>query len=383
MMLSIRPKQLHDENVIGYIYRLSLANGFQNLYQWLPRSIATSLSHGHLSATNSKYIQNLTGCQLNTQTRLYKGNLSPLFAVPIFSQPRICPKCIEEYGYYKQSWQYLEVLICSKHQCLLLGTCHCCDKQLEWGERLITGYCTNPDCGKRLQVRNIPLTLVNLTFEQALDCLLAHYFLLNPGIALIKRDKVIKPHHFNRNLRAGLELLKNLPSKPSRFDELTNIIQSNCGYPDSIRLFPINLFVRNLYDKNWPIVHKLKGIATTRVEEGNNLNSMVMFSKHVAELLGVNLTELKRITDVVLPELAYKKKLSAIYPLDIKSFIQPLIDNRQSIVDFEVFNSAKQKRNQARSLYQGIYFGKLKFNYHPKDSLQNSIMLSCYQVKHD
>lgn len=75
---------------------------------------------------------------------------SKFLAASIYQYLRFCPKCIEQWGYYRLTWRFSSIKYCLEHCCHLLDRCGYCDQAIPLLPSPITfGQC--PHCQKELQ----------------------------------------------------------------------------------------------------------------------------------------------------------------------------------------------------------------------------------------
>lgn len=149
-MLSVIPKQIDDESLIGYILRLTARNGFQLPLDWideaqLKASINDTLSVKQVSALNEFFPL------IHSLKCLSPRRHSALFQNYHIETPRVCPICIRNTGYLKEEWRHIGNLKCSIHDVGLIDVCHLCNHKLEWSLNLLEGVCTNEMCSCSLK----------------------------------------------------------------------------------------------------------------------------------------------------------------------------------------------------------------------------------------
>lgn len=143
MKFVVAPSPHHIESLMGYILRLTEANGYPTtsyvIHAMTGKWFASK--HGRLDAaplarlaglteeqvnrltlvvtTRSKCIFNIAGCELTS------NDMRP-------GHPRICPKCLEEKGCCDTFWEISHACACPTHGAWLVEVCPGCGKGLAW-----------------------------------------------------------------------------------------------------------------------------------------------------------------------------------------------------------------------------------------------------------
>ncbi len=66
------------------------------------------------------------------QRHTFQGHLVTRLYLFDLRHPKVCPRCIEQYGFARAAWDFTLYLWCPIHQCLLAEHCTTCGKQLTW-----------------------------------------------------------------------------------------------------------------------------------------------------------------------------------------------------------------------------------------------------------
>ncbi len=139
--LLIRSEQHADECINSYLIRISEANDFKH--------IGHMLKHGGLGWKNNRAPINqlMTGeydiipCFRNLglkyttprTAKIYQALKNSGRTTKIFTTyPKVCPKCLEKYGYCKDLWSLLPYTACYEHKILLLDYSPTSNKRLSW-----------------------------------------------------------------------------------------------------------------------------------------------------------------------------------------------------------------------------------------------------------
>lgn len=142
----VRPNPFPDESLIGYIVRLSEANGYSSpkdilkLFQSSKYQLISNLPKRiHRDLTP---LMELTGKSFSTlepmvYTHLYYKNkykfLSSEVTFRIIEpcRPKFCSLCLQEKSYYRIVWDFSLVTVCPAHKCLLISNCPECSSELD------------------------------------------------------------------------------------------------------------------------------------------------------------------------------------------------------------------------------------------------------------
>lgn len=152
MKLLMRPKPEKGESFIGYLVRLTELNGYDTP-SWL-LSLA-GIDYMELQWTFSfvfgktKRLERLARLTNNTLNDLNALVYSPanssqgnteydydFYGAPLNRSiirphhPKICPKCLAEFGYCFRMWECSLVTACPIHECTLIDSCPTCRRQI-------------------------------------------------------------------------------------------------------------------------------------------------------------------------------------------------------------------------------------------------------------
>src|SRR2546423_725764 len=153
MRLLVRPKPATGESFIGYLVRMTELNGYDTP-SWI-LSLA-DIDYMELQWTFAFMFRKTKG--LKTLAHLTNNTLDDLnalvYSLPNSSQgninehefdfygaflnrsiirphhPKICPKCLAEFGYCFRFWDCSLVTVCPIHECMLLDKCPKCRRQI-------------------------------------------------------------------------------------------------------------------------------------------------------------------------------------------------------------------------------------------------------------
>ncbi|USD21135.1 TniQ family protein [Microbulbifer variabilis] len=156
-MLLSRPFIQPEECLVSYLVRLSEQNGFNH--------VGNFLHYAGLKWKNNRapIYQVLTG-KFNVSSLLIDLGLSECQSklTPIYSSfrkiidtssvivklPKVCPDCLEELGYCKYQWALLPVVVCSKHQKMLVDVSSTSGKRLSWYRHQLNRFDGEVNCIK-------------------------------------------------------------------------------------------------------------------------------------------------------------------------------------------------------------------------------------------
>ncbi len=154
MKLLITPKPEKDEGFISYLLRLTEANGYDTPSWILSLSgidymeLQWKFTFVFSCSEGFKKFAKLTGNALSDLIGLlYLPAPSPKnitcdgnhnFYGAFFNRsiirphcPKVCVKCLNEYGYCRRIWDCSLVTVCPIHECLLVDTCPKCKRRLK------------------------------------------------------------------------------------------------------------------------------------------------------------------------------------------------------------------------------------------------------------
>ena len=146
MDMLLRTPQPHPtESLLGYVLRVSEANGYESPARML-RSAGTAGKSGKGQIISPQKLSALVGCDAETIRRIANntedGDRSLLLGEVMIdksgprqlrlSKPGFCPQCVAEIGYIEAMWDLRLLLACHKHQCETVSTCHVCGERLDY-----------------------------------------------------------------------------------------------------------------------------------------------------------------------------------------------------------------------------------------------------------
>ncbi|XZW94926.1 TniQ family protein [Acinetobacter baumannii] len=153
-MLLARPRIEPNECLVSYLIRISEKNGF--------RHIGHLLRHAGLAWKNNRVPvhQILTG-EFDLSVYLLQLGLTSCSSKiePIFQSfqnvidtpyllvkyPKVCPDCIDEFGFCRFEWSLLPYLVCIRHGKLLIDVDSSTGKRLNWYRRYLTKFDDDTD----------------------------------------------------------------------------------------------------------------------------------------------------------------------------------------------------------------------------------------------
>lgn len=150
LLSTSRPKA--DENLFGYIIRLTERNGYDTP-SWILNS--ARLNDQQLCQTGALLFKSHQNLKILAQlARVNLSDLVPLtyprVTAPISTPlhlffgaslpqcviraryPQICPKCLLETGHCHRIWDLIFVTTCPVHRCMLIDVCPNCDSRITW-----------------------------------------------------------------------------------------------------------------------------------------------------------------------------------------------------------------------------------------------------------
>lgn len=158
MSLPVVPFPAHQESIVGYLWRLSGDNGYPTLWDCAKAEgwpVKANFPH-HTDFNKLIYsLESSTGHDaelLNTALKQQHHVVRRHTALDFddvlqdwtLATPRICPDCIEQYGYMHGSFDEITMRICPIHEKSIIECCPKCHTPLEWHSKVDT-CCHN--CG--------------------------------------------------------------------------------------------------------------------------------------------------------------------------------------------------------------------------------------------
>lgn len=323
-MLSIHPKQMHDESIASYLLRLTYLNGFESVSDWLDLNTWEAATRSFLTANQSKQLSRIVPNASTILPNQTERRHSALFQSLTTDLPRVCPVCIMEGAYLKAEWQYIGSLQCEVHKVALIDCCNICQQPFRWTHRLLEGHCNNEACDKPLAATVLPAPLDELFIDEICDCLLASLFVDNRKITALPAQRTPQLCNIITKVSAGYKLLTDINDYQNFHQELTHSSGEWSNLPSHFKLLPWNLLTSQLRGL-WPIAD-----AQSVTKEIDEIECMsVVYSKPfiVTVNVAVNLLSLsKDCLKKSIPELRGKKSLPDTLRIDVS----PLISSQPS-----------------------------------------------------
>ncbi len=155
-----RPRPYVDEDLAGYILRLSQINRYSSP-QWIYNlaEIPQYAANGNFCDRDSRDLSKLAQLLSIDESTLWKmafcdRKSSKLVRVEFFGRSlptynlskqkaKVCPCCLAEKPYCRKIWNLIPLTVCPIHHCLLLDICPQCDRQIRWDRNSVNEckYC--------------------------------------------------------------------------------------------------------------------------------------------------------------------------------------------------------------------------------------------------
>ena len=158
-----RPKPFHGEGLLGYLARVSEANGYDSLFwllefsgctPWLATRQQETLGLATMLGLLPQQISNRCYWPAATVPMTHQFMRSYVSRHMInLSKPRVCPACLDETGFRKCIWDFSLVACCSEHGTALIDYCPTCMHNFSWGK---TGVDWCQECGAKLSEIDAP-----------------------------------------------------------------------------------------------------------------------------------------------------------------------------------------------------------------------------------
>ncbi|HSC76488.1 MAG TPA: TniQ family protein [Pseudomonadales bacterium] len=148
-MLLVRPQSHPDECLVSYIIRVSEKNGFKHLghlLHYAGLNWKNNRAPVHQILTGEFNIAPLLSALALSETRskvapVYQSFQRVTDAPSLFAKyPKVCPDCLEEFGYCKYQWVLLPVVVCTKHKKMLIDVNPASGKPLGWYRRYLNQF---------------------------------------------------------------------------------------------------------------------------------------------------------------------------------------------------------------------------------------------------
>ncbi len=156
-----RPKPYADEDLAGYILRLSQINSYSSP-QWIYNLVEVShyAANGNFFDRTTRDLSKLAKLLATDESTLWKmafgGGHKPkeLLSIEFFGRSiatynfqkqsaKVCPCCLEKEAYCRKIWNLVSLTVCPIHNCLLLDACPQCGRTIRWDRNSVNEckYC--------------------------------------------------------------------------------------------------------------------------------------------------------------------------------------------------------------------------------------------------
>ncbi|MEY8200179.1 MAG: TniQ family protein [Colwellia sp.] len=189
-MLLFRPKIQKDECLVSYLIRVSEHNGFKHIGYLLHHAgldwknlhaPVHQILTGEFDLSGYLAVLGLSGRKPETAAR-YQTFKRIIDTSYIFVKyPKVCPVCLAEKGYCLSKWVYLPVLVCSKHNVLLVDVQKQTGTRLSWYRQKLDRFQSNSGA---IEVDESPMDSSMLEFSNYFE-LLAVNANVNPATPAI------------------------------------------------------------------------------------------------------------------------------------------------------------------------------------------------------
>ena len=379
MTLSVRPAQLSDESLAGYLLRLSIRNGFSKANDWLNDRLVHNVECYCISKLQKRHLGNSIGIPFTVSPICLTSNLSPLFISPVFTSPRFCPLCLHENPYFKQVWQHAGNLYCDKHMCMLEDTCHSCQTPFKWQSALFENKCTSPDCVNSIREIAVSEYISSLGSKEVFDCYLADIFLQFPDTSLLHKTRNPSFNSLSEKVSRGLTLLSNKAQITKWFEKSLALAKLKTAYPKDLSFYSTELLLTNLQCE-WPIKNilpklledtPLDNMACTATITPIEITSQVLSKK-----LGLSTIHFKEVIALVEPSYKHKKIISPIHPINVGDIFNYLLEYKKPISNaITLYDAAKNNEEQRAKLFKAVFSNTIDFDYYPQEDILRSILL--------
>ena len=212
-MLLVRPSVNSDECIISYMLRLSEQNGFKHIgyllryagLKWKNnRAPLHQILAGDFDLT--PYLIALGLPEHHSRIKHIYLTFKRAIDTPylITKHPKVCPDCIEEFGYCKYEWNFLPMLTCVKHKKMLIDTHPETGKKLCWYRQNLNKFDSDSGIFKPARSTAPPIAI---TLSQYIEALLSNRK-INTAVPVILHDLELRESlsliHFIAHYQARL-----------------------------------------------------------------------------------------------------------------------------------------------------------------------------------
>ncbi|MBN0989367.1 TniQ family protein [Amphritea pacifica] len=144
LFFPVRPKPFDEEGFTGYVLRIADRNGRSNLNElcltigMISRKSNYVVGHPYNSLFIETCAAYLKRCPVELSdsfsglTQQHLHDEQRLIRDISIANPKLCPHCMQENGFFKADWQVAHVTHCRKHSVMLLDACPRCDATFKW-----------------------------------------------------------------------------------------------------------------------------------------------------------------------------------------------------------------------------------------------------------
>ncbi|GKW53383.1 hypothetical protein NCCP2140_24360 [Pseudoalteromonas sp. NCCP-2140] len=316
MNLTVKPKHLVEESLIGYLLRLASRNGFLYVQDMVEaRFVDAAVKNNFLKVQNSLPLIAFR------EGNLFQSTSNALWKNVRYIHPKVCIACLEQLGLIREEHLQGNTHYCAHHSKPLVTSCMSCGHTLKWDVDLIDARCTNPSCGCKLKPVDVPY---KLSSDQVLDCLVANQFIKGQITTYVKQKAFIDTQNFPQAVADGLAFLNN---EKVIFDWCHN------QWQHSPHILPANLRFHSFTLLKSMLLSKWVGIESLSRDKYNSpADFQVGHLKHylnvdwATRLLHMNQDELSIIKDLGLIETLTKNRLSAGSVINVMPLFEMLVN---------------------------------------------------------
>ena len=318
-MLLARPRIEPNECLVSYLIRISEQNGFKHIGHLLHFSGLTWKNNrvpiyqiliGEFDLTEYLLRLGLTSCSSKIEPIFHSFQRVIDTPYLLVKYPRVCPDCIEEFGFCRFEWSLLPYIVCTRHEKLLIDINSDTGKRLNWYRRHLNKFdddtinslsnVASPEAIKLsqyiealLQGRNVvscPEILRGLELRESLSVIhfIAHYKSRLLGISFLPRS--ITNIELVQHYQSVWEMLENWPDAYYKFlNQYLENPMSKKGFGGLRKHF------RDLYDT----LHRQgenRGIARIKVEFDHYIEQYWPGALELERTIRIQLTTNERST---------------------------------------------------------------------------------------
>jgi hypothetical protein len=382
MNLTVTPKPMMDEALIGYILRLAVKNGFTSLKDMIDNRFVIAAVKN-----DTDKVQKALPLTPLFHVTADIGVSSSLWKHSRLLQPKVCIHCLNERHLISEEHLAASRHVCSTHSELLVSECGACHVPLVWDLNLLKAKCTNPYCCRTLTSNN-DKTLLALTRSQVMDCLAASQFINGRLSTFTKPKTFVDSANYQADIKTGFDFLSSqanvLAWAKAQFAQTQEML------PENLRRSAYTLLRASL-DASWQSIVNLELLAKVEKSDeqfcDDKANSELFINRKMAcQLLDASFNDLISMHTEGLINTLTNNRLTAdsiVNVLPLFDFLvkksSPTLNNPKRLNSFTKYMS--DFLVTAGDVIKGLKNGQLEFRYSPQESYLSSVEVNDTKFK--